>query len=465
MVVTNMMTQHLKPFITKFRRGLHKKLRQTNRISRKSIEFACLLIGASFVSLSALGFAKLAELGLHWNSVWTAKYPLAAWFVLPLGMALLAWFTAKYTPYVSGSGIPQVIASMSLPHGSLKSRLVTLGQTIWKIPLTFLAMLIGASVGREGPSVQVGAAVMLAWGNFCHKHGYAFKGLTANELMAAGAGGGLAAAFNAPLAGVIFAIEELGRGMVLRWGRRVVLGVLASGFILVAIEGNNPYFPQYQGATTVPKMILWVALCGVICGILGGLFARLLAKGVAGVSPAKIRGWVRRHPIYMALILGLVLAWLGNYTNGQTYGTGYEVVSRALSGETIEPQAVGIAKLFATVTTYWTGIAGGIFTPSLTVGAGIGAEIATLTGGIVDQRLLVLLCMAAFLAGGTQSPITASVVVMEMTGSQPVLFWVLVGSLIASMVSRYFCPKPFYHFAAGRFRQRVQEETKEQKDC
>ena len=81
MVVTNMMTQYLKSLITKFRRGLHKKLRQTNRISRKSIEFACLLIGASFVSLSALGFAKLAELGLHWNSIWTAKYPLAVWFI------------------------------------------------------------------------------------------------------------------------------------------------------------------------------------------------------------------------------------------------------------------------------------------------------------------------------------------------------------------------------------------------
>ncbi|WP_440210633.1 chloride channel protein [Actinobacillus pleuropneumoniae] len=452
-----------KTFTFQLHRFLHRKIHQTHQISRKSIEFACLLIGAALVAFFSLGFAKLAEFGLHLNAQWTAKYPLAVWFVMPLGMAALAWFTAKYTPYVAGSGIPQVIASMSLPHGALKSKLVAFWQTLWKIPLTFLAMVCGASVGREGPSVQVGAAVMLAWGNFCHKHGYAFKGLSANELMAAGAGGGLAAAFNAPLAGVIFAIEELGRGVLLRWGRRVVLGVLASGFILIAIEGNNPYFPQYQGASSVPKMILWVALCGVVCGILGGVFARLLAKGVAGISPPKIRGWVRRHPIYIAFILGLILAALGHYTQGQTYGTGYDVVARALEGEEITPQAVGIAKLFATVATYWTGIAGGIFTPSLTIGAGIGSEIWFLSGGTVDQRLLVLLCMAAFLAGETQSPISASVVVMEMTGSQPVLFWVLIASLIASIVSRYFCPKPFYHLAAGRFRQRVQEEEKREK--
>ncbi|MDY4281087.1 MAG: chloride channel protein [[Pasteurella] mairii] len=447
----------------KIRYILHKKIRQTHRISHKSTEFFCLLIGASLVALFSYGFAKLADLGLELNAYWNQQYPLAAWFVLPLGLALLAWFTAKFTPYVAGSGIPQVIDSISLPHSANKSRLVAFGQTLWKIPLTFLAMLFGASVGREGPSVQVGAAVMLAWGNLCRKYGVAFSGFSANELMATGAAGGLAAAFNAPLAGVIFAIEELGRGTWLRWERRVLLGVLAAGFILVALEGNNPYFPHYQGNITIPYMLLWVGICGIVCGILGGIFARLLAKGIAVVSPAFSRGWIRRHPIAIALLLGIVLATLGHYSQGQTYGTGYEVVTRALDGQSVAPE-IGIAKLFATVTTYWTGIAGGIFTPSLTTGAGIGVQIWSLSGGIVDQRLLVLLCMAAFLAGATQSPVTASVVVMEMTGSQPVLFWLLIGSLIASIISRQFNPKPFYHLAAARFRQRVQEDAQQEKE-
>ncbi|HDR1126851.1 TPA: chloride channel protein [Pasteurella multocida] len=446
---------------SKVRYVLHKKLRQTHRISRKSLEFSALLIGAALVALFSLGFAKLADLGLEWNAHWSAQYPLAVWLVLPSGLALLAWFTAKYTPYVAGSGIPQVIAAISLPHGNNKSRLVAFWQTLWKIPLTFLAMLIGASVGREGPSVQVGAAVMLAWGNLCRKKGIAFNGLSANELMATGAAGGLAAAFNAPLAGVIFAIEELGRGVLLRWERRVLLGVLAAGFILVAIEGNNPYFPQYHGETSVPYLFLWVSLCGVVCGFFGGIFARLLVKGLAGISPSKIRGWIRRHPIYVAFILGLFLAALGTYTQGKTYGTGYYVVADALDGQPLSSE-FGLLKLLSTVATYWTGIAGGIFTPALTTGAGIGAQIWAMTSGIVDQRLLVLLCMAGFLAGATQSPVTASVVVMEMTGCQPVLFWLLICCLVSSIISRQFHPKPFYHFAAGRFRQRIQEDTREQ---
>ena len=376
-------------------------------------------------------------------------------------MACLTWFTKKYTPYVGGSGIPQVIASINLPHSSYKTKLVEFSQTIWKIPLTFLAILIGASVGREGPSVQVGAAVMLAWGNYCRKHNLAFRGLSTNELLATGAAGGLAAAFNAPLAGVIFAIEELGRGVMLRWERRVLMGVLAAGFILVAIQGNSPYFPSYQGVTSVSYLYLWLAICGVVCGILGGIFGRLLAKGLAGLSPEKWRGWVRQHPIYIAFLLGLVLAALGTYTHGQTYSTGYEVVAHALEGQAIDPE-IGILKLLATVATYWNGIAGGIFTPSLTTGAGIGAMLWDISGGMVDQRFLVILCMAAFLAGGTQSPVTASVVVMEMTGAQPVLIWILISSIIASIISRQFSPKPFYHFAAGRFRQQMQARQAEE---
>ncbi|STO62998.1 chloride channel protein [Haemophilus aegyptius] len=88
------------------------------------------------------------------------------------------------------------------------------------------------------------------------------------------------------------------------------LGVLAAGFILVAIQGNSPYFPRYQGVTSVSYLYLWLVICGVVCGILGGIFGRLLAKGIAGLSSEKWRGWVRQHPIYIALLLGLVFAAL-----------------------------------------------------------------------------------------------------------------------------------------------------------
>ena len=441
------------------RRYAARKRRQLRRLSRKGMRFALLLAGAALVALVSMGFAQLADLALHWNQSMTAGRGWLGFLLLPFGLAGLRWLTLRVAPYAVGSGIPQVIAALSLRTGPAQTRLVALAQTLWKIPLTFAALLIGASAGREGPSVQIGAGVMLAWGRHCQRRVPGLHGFRPNELIAAGAAGGLAAAFNAPLAGVIFAIEELGRGTVLRWDRLVLLGVLAAGFMVVALAGNNPYFGMFGAASLDQGMGGWVLACGLVNGVLGGVFSRLLSKGAAGVAPAGWRAWIRRHPIYTAAAMGLALACLGALSGNAVYGTGYAVAGGLLSGEAEGPAAFGLAKLGATVVSYWAGIPGGIFTPALTTGAGIGQHLWELSGGEVDRRVLVLISMAAFLAAATQSPLAASVVVMEMTGSQPMLFWLLVGALSASVVARQFCPQPFYHFAAGRYRRQAQVEA------
>ena len=447
----------LRRIATRLRHLLRRKLRQTNRLSRKSLPMALLLGGAALVALVSLGFAYLADLALEWNREWVGHAGWLALLVLPCALAALRWATLRFAPNAAGSGIPQVIGALSLPPGPGQRSLVSLAQVLWKIPLAFFGMLAGASIGREGPSVQVGAAVMLAWGDFWKRRGLQLRGFHANELLAAGAAGGLAAAFNAPLAGVIFAIEELGRGTVLRWQRLVLIGVLAAGFLVVAIQGNNPYFGTFAGAPLAHGMLWWVLICAALNGALGGIFARLLGKGPAAMAPASWRAWIRAHPIWTAFAMGLALALIGLATAGSVYGTGYGAAADLLSGETQHalPAGFGLAKLAATVASYWAGIPGGIFTPALTTGAGIGHHIWELAGEGVDQRVLVLVSMAAFLAAATQAPLTASVVVMEMTGSQPMLFWLLVGSLLASGVSRQFCPQPFYHLAAGRFRRQA----------
>lgn len=437
-------------------RWVHK-IRQTQRLSRKTIAFLFLLAGSAMVALVALLFAKMAGYALEWNAKLVQEYPWFAWVALPLGLPVIVWLTRRYAPYTAGSGIPQVLASLSLPRGSKKTRLIAFFPTLLKIPLTFLGMLAGASIGREGPSVQVGAAVMTAWGKWCQKHNLAFKDIQENDLMAAGAAGGLAAAFNAPLAGVIFAIEELGRGIVLRWERQILLGVLAAGFIQVAIQGNNPHFSGFHGSE-LENMLVWVLAVGLVCGVVGGLFARVLYRGAAAYAPYRIRGWIRRHPLVLAAVMGLLLAAIGTLYHGQTFGTGYNEASGALRRMYDAPLGVAAAKWAATVFSYWAGIPGGIFTPSLTIGAMLGEHLAAIGQLETGVNVVVLLCMAGFLAGATQSPITASVVVMEMTGGQNLLFWMLIACIFASQVSRQFSPRPFYHAAGMRFRQRMQEE-------
>ncbi|GJG97168.1 chloride channel protein [Cupriavidus pauculus] len=436
------------------RRAAHRKQRQVGRISRTSMRYAVFMCGAGCVALFSMVFAYIAELALNWNARLTTATPWLAFVMLPFGLAVLRWLTIRLAPQARGSGIPQVIAAVTLPPaGPAQTVLVSFRQSMWKVVLTAGALLAGASVGREGPSVQVGAAAMLAWGQWCQRKLRFRIGFHPNALIAAGAAGGLAAAFNTPLAGVVFAIEELGRGTAVRWDRLVLSGVLTAGFLSLAVLGNNPYF-----SVKVPMLVLhdaWgpVMLCAVVNGVMGGLFAKLLIRGVPGLVPTGWRDWTSAHPVWVAFFCGLVVAAIGWATAGATFGTGYEQASGLINGEPHGTLWFGLAKFAATVLSYFAGIPGGIFTPALAIGAGIGQNVAHFMSGMAEPRVLALVSMAAFLAAATQAPITASVIVMEMTRTQDLTIYLLAASLLASFLSRQFNPHPFYHHMGHAFRR------------
>ncbi|NEX63140.1 chloride channel protein [Noviherbaspirillum sp. 17J57-3] len=403
-------------------------------------------------------FASVAEKALDVNLVVMHRIGWGGLVLMPLGFAALRWLTIRHAAQARGSGIPQVIAAMDMPSRSDQQRLlVSLPQAIWKIILTAGGLVIGASIGREGPSVQVGAAVMLAWGAWWHDKTRAKRrvriGFRTDALMAAGAAGGLAAAFNTPLAGVVFAIEELGRGSVVRFDRLVMSGVLTAGFLTLALIGNNPYFHIEQNFLALTSDWSGVLLAGAVNGVLGGLFASLLLRGAPGMVPYGWRQHIQQHPIVLAALCGLLAALLGLVTHGSTYGTGYPQASSLLNGHESGTPWFGIAKLASTVLAYVAGLPGGIFTPSLAVGAGIGEHLSALFPGHIAPGLLALLSMAGFLAAATQAPITATVITMEMTRSHDLTLMLLAVTLLASFVSRQFCPRPFYHSASRNFRR------------
>lgn len=440
-------------------KALRDKRRQTARLSMRTTDFAMLLIGALAVACVSLGFAKLADRAIGLNAALYANRPWLAFVTLPLGLMALAWLTRAFAPFASGSGIPQVICALSVDSPSARDRLLSLPRTLLKIPFAFAGMVLGASIGREGPSVQVGGAVMRAWGLWCEKKRLTFARFDERDMMVAGAAGGMAAAFNAPLAGLIFAIEELGRGRGMRWSRNVMLGILASGFFLIALDGNNHHFPTFGDAPQPRNLIAFALLIGVIDGLMGGLFARLLGKGFAGFLPqGKWRERARRRPIAAAGLLGLALAGLGCAYGGATYGTGYALGADALLGVAQPQPGIGPAKFAATVMSYWSGIPGGIFSPCLSIGAAIASELGWVAQALgMPPTMLALMSMAAFLAGATQSPISSAVIMMEMTGAQPMLFWVLVSCLVSSAISGQVSPAPFYHAQAANFKRRLIE--------
>src|SRR5579884_4290960 len=296
-----------------------------------------------------------------------ALWPYASLLVTPSGIALLAWLTRRFVPNSEGSGIPQAIAARKLWRQSERHRLVSLRIGLGKIALTLAGLLCGASIGREGPTVQVGASIMFTVGRLSPAR--------QRGLILAGAAAGIAAAFNTPLAGVVFAIEEMSRAFDERANSLVVGAIVAAGIVSAAWLGNYTYF----GVTTanLGAGIGWVAVpvCGVIGGLLGGTFSRALVL-VADGLPGRFGRACKRHPFLFAAGCGFLVAACGIASDNTVFGTGYQHIKPVIDHGAPLSFRFGLLKMAATTLSSVAGIPGGLFSPSLAVVGGIGYDVA-----------------------------------------------------------------------------------------
>ncbi len=403
---------------------------------------AIFLFGGIVVGMSAVGLALAANWVQYAFSLFIHKWHYAAFAVTPLGFAVSVYLTHRVFPNSQGSGIPQAIAARQLTDQNARAKLVSLKVAIGKILLTLFGLLCGASSGREGPTVQVGASIMFAAGRMSPRR--------QPGLVLAGAAAGVAAAFNTPLAGIVFGIEEMSRSFEVRASGLILSTVIAGGLTTLALVGDYTYF----GVTTtmLQNGSDWIAIpiCGVIGGFAGGLFSQFVIVVTRGL-PGRIGKLLKKSPVGFAILCGLGVAVCGFVSGDLVYGTGYEQVKNAIEHGTSLPDSFGILKFLATSLTAASGIPGGIFAPSLAVGAGIGSNVAHFFFHGAPVGPIILLGMVAYFAGVVQAPITAFVIVTEMTDNHAMVVPVMAASLIAYACSRLVCPEGIYHALAKGF--------------
>ena len=403
------------------------------------------LAGATAVGVTAVGFAKCADLAQEAYRFLAGAWPWLPLVMTPLGFAVLAYVTRRWVPAAAGSGIPQVIAARKSPHERHRLCLLGFPVMIAKIAMTTLALVIGASVGREGPTVQVGASVM-----------FAVAGLAGigrhNGLVLAGSGAGIAAAFNAPLAGIVFAIEELAKAFTGRINEIIIGSVAIGGAISWLIIGNYPYFGEVS--THLGRSVDWLAVpvCAVLGGVLGGLFSWAMVAIMR--RPPRFIAILRRRPVLFAALCGLAVAGLSIETFGYAAGSGYGETRLGLEQGALMPWWFGFAKLLSTLLSSVSGLPGGLFSPSLAAGAGMGSMAAHIFP-FLDARALMLLMMAGYFSGVVQSPLTATVIVMEMTSDRNMIIPLLLTALFAASISRLISREPLYHALAKNFSPQV----------
>ena len=404
-----------------------------------------ILVGLATIALT-LGSERASELfkTLH------QEYLLYSFIFTPVCLTLLAWVTIRFFPGAERSGVPQVKAALQPNQSDNERPLLGLRISAGKLLLSIGGILSGASVGLGGPAIHIGASLMSYFGRFANfaPH-YLEKGL-----IIAGSSAGFAAIFSAPLAGIVFAIEEMSRSLEEKTSGLILTAVIFAGATALIIQGQYVYFSDRSMSFPWGTAWLIIPLCGIFTGLMGGLFSLAILKGgqilesLSYLSPLKI-----------AFICGIIIAILNYFTGGSTAGTGYqEAKDYLLHAETMPPE-YPFMRILATLATFFIGIPAGIFVPSLSIGAGLGANLAELVP-IAPLSVVILLGMTGYFAGMLQAPLTSFVIIMEMTNSHELLLPMMATAFIANGTSKLVCPLALYE---GLTQHYLKSDTNEQK--
>jgi H+/Cl- antiporter ClcA len=397
-----------------------------------------IVVGFTLLAEAAsMGFAALLRIGTvgPWLPlVWT-----------PILTLVLLWWTRRFAPGTQGSGIPQVVAALD-DKTSLQQRYgwVSLRLSFQKIVLVSGGLLAGLSIGREGPTVQVGAGVMQHARRWLSPD----SGIDAHDLIVAGAAAGIAAAFNTPLGGVIFALEQLSRRRNFSHSGLVIVSIVLAGLVAESVFGNLSYFGELQAQHLSWSLLAPGLLVALVTGLAGGLFSRLIVVSTKGL-PDRLSRWRATYPLRFAAGCGFAVAVIGIVSGEATAGAGYAPTRALLEGHGEIPALYTVLKFCATWLSAWSGVPAGIFAPSLAIGAGIGNDVASLTGVSASAAIpLIALGMVGFLAATTQGPLTAFIIVMEMVAGHSMVLSLMATALLASGISRWLTPPLYVELAA-----------------
>ncbi|MEN9946730.1 MAG: hypothetical protein RLZZ293_1116 [Pseudomonadota bacterium] len=382
------------------------------------------LVGVASAGLTyAIKFAEqLCQLIFAWGGYWMYVY-------IPLMFVANVYLLKKYFPYADGSGLPQGYAVDVFDNERL-DKTYSLRSAVGKVILTCMSIAAGASLGKEGPTIQICSSLFAQLRELSnHKR---------RLLIKLGAGVGVAAAFNAPIGGMVFAIEEYVKKINPKIATTLVGTTLGAVFVSNMLTGSQPY----MGSVSSNKLhhsweqMLLAILIGVICGLAGAVFTKLMVF-MSVDKTWKFNQWRKQHYLINALIFGVVVAFIGHLTSGLSFGNGAETTTYFLDAGHDAPWYYALSKFTGSIASVSAGVPGGYFSTALSIGAGIGDLIHNyFTSYPLVQ--FYLLGMAGFLAAITQSPITAVAMVVEMSDSSQFSLPILLSCFVASMIAEQF---------------------------
>ncbi|GAW91814.1 chloride channel protein [Calderihabitans maritimus] len=335
-----------------------------------------------------------------------------------------------------GHGVPEVMTAMAIRGGRIRPRVVLI-----KSLASAFTIGSGGSAGSEGPIVQIGAGIGSTLGQFFHLSEERLK-----SLVSCGAAAGIATVFNAPIAGVFFALEVISGEFSASFFSIVVISAVTASVVARAVYwGNNPVFPVAGLSLASPHELIFY----VLLGILAGLFAVLEIKATYKIEDL-FDEW-RGIPEYVKPAVGGLLVGIIGLAFPQVFGPGYESIEAALTGRLSLLLLVLLVfiKLLAVTLTLGSGGSGGVFAPSLFMGAMLGGALGTIVHGLFPGFTAVsgayaLVGMGAVFAGAAQAPITSIIMIFEMTNDYRIILPLMIACVISYVIASQLHPESIY---------------------
>lgn len=418
------------------RKGLKKSFDniRNEQLKHNLLQAIPFWIGSIITGFFAVMYAKIFASGeklLYYILNW---HDWMIFLIAPIGFVLSWWLVKEFAPNAKGSGIPQVMAAVELAnpkeHTKIRS-LLSLKIIVFKILSSVVLVIGGGAVGREGPTIQIAGSIFRKVNEYLPEW---WPKISKKNMIMTGAAAGLAAAFNTPLGGIVFAVEELSKTHINYFKTALFTAVIIAGLTAQTLAGSYLYL-AYPKTNDVSLMVMFPII--LVAGIAGILASQL------SVTMLKINDWKKRKlktnkaNVLFLVSCALFIACISFFISREILGSGKEIMERVLfTNDKHEDWYVPILRMLGPALSFTSGGAGGIFAPALTAGASIGSVISgaiNLTDN--ETNVVILAGMVAFLTGITRAPFTSAIIVLEMTDRHSLIFHLMLAGMVSSIFS------------------------------
>lgn len=414
-------------------------------------------IGSVITGFFAVLYAQIFAWGENLMNLIFDWHAWLIFIIAPVAFVLSWWLVKEFAPNAKGSGIPQVMAAVELAnpkeHKKIRS-LLSLKIIFFKIVSSVILVIGGGAVGREGPTIQIAGSVFRKVNEYLPDW---WPKISKKNMIMTGAAAGLAAAFNTPLGGIVFAVEELSKTHINYFKTALFTAVIIAGLTAQTLAGSYLYL-GYPKTNDVSLMVMFpIVLVAATAGILASQLSVIMLK---------INGWKKKTlktdkaNVIFLVVCALIIATIAYFINREILGSGKEIMERVLfTKDKHEDWYVPILRMLGPALSFTSGGAGGIFAPALSAGASIGSVIS----GIIhltpnETNVVVLGGMVAFLTGITRAPFTSAIIVLEMTDRHSLIFHLMLAGMVSSIASILVSRHSLYDVLKVNFLAEIRKE-------